>query len=157
MERAKMLGLIIGIVGLIILLWPIAFTVLASAYYIPHDIQFFGYVRQGDYYDLGSAILFGIAFAFGAAAIILFRNRRRVYSMLLSTIIGALGFAPQTVEFSVSGFGNQLLVTTVLAFVTVFLLFISTILFSISTKQQKKNSLSGREDKTLPFPARTHS
>jgi hypothetical protein len=92
-------------------------------------------VRQSDYYDLASAILYGIAFAFGAAAIILFGNMRRVYFMLLSTIVGALGFVPLAVLFSVFGWGNQLLITTVLAFVPVFLLLISTIFLSILIKQ----------------------
>lgn len=128
MEKLKVLGLAVGIIGLAILF---IFLILdVTAVYDEH-----GYERwEANLFSI-SAILSSIAFTLGATAIIFYIEKRAVYFMALSTIIGTTGFVPLIQRYSTLQMNISTLIFGILCVMVPML--VSTILFAIPTKQQK--------------------
>jgi hypothetical protein len=85
-----------------------------------------------------SAISFSVAFTLGATAMILYKEKRRVYFIALSTIIEIIGFVPSFVYFvKWGGTPSQALPLTLITLVMVLPMLISTILFASPIRQQK--------------------
>lgn len=128
MEKVKVLGLVIGIIGLAIL-----FIFLISDLTAVYDEH--AYERwEANLFSI-SAILSSIAFTLGATAIVFYMDKRAAYFMALSTIIGATGFAPLIQRYSTLQMNVSTLIFGVLIVMVPMLA--STILFAIPTKQQK--------------------
>jgi hypothetical protein len=130
MDRVKVLGLIVGIIGLGILCFFMIVWNLPSMY----DEQ--NYQRWETNLFATAEILWSISFTLGASAMTFYTEKKAVYFMMLSTIIGAVGFVP-FLERSYRLNDYQLAGPLFfIATITIVPMLISTILLALPTKQQ---------------------
>jgi hypothetical protein len=127
MNKVKLSGLIIGIIGFAILSFCLILTMV--------NIVFYENLYAGWEVNLFSicAILWSISFIFGVGAIVSYMQKRGAYFMILSTIIGALGWIPlilrsQNPEVQ-SHYGTSLVI---IPFIMTFTMLLSSILLAIS-------------------------
>ena len=131
MDKVKVWGLILGMVGVAFLFF---FLIDAINDNYAQYMEFSYFELQNKTVYANCATLWSAAFTLGATAIVLYAQKKAIYFMALSTIIGAVGFVPyfDLVEGTPAPATSASLIF--LAIVAILLLLASTILLAIPTK-----------------------